>query len=70
MRQKNLKRKAKNICYDPGDAIRGERVTAQYRKIYRSKLVHGTSADQIRQSKLEGTVFCIIEKPLKYRRQK
>ena len=61
-----LKQKASKIYHDPGVAIRGERVTAQYRKIYRSKLVQGTGADQIRQSKLEGTVFCVIDKPLNY----
>lgn len=59
-----------NIYHDHGDAIRGERVTAQYRKISKARLVHGTSSDQIRQAKLEGTVFCIIDKPLRYRVQK
>jgi len=70
MKQKDLKQKAKSIYHGHGDAIRGERVTAQYRKIFKSKLVHGTSADQIRQAKLVGSVFCIIDKPLRYRVQK
>ena len=66
MKQKDLKKKATKIYHGHGDAIRGERITAQYRKIFKSKLVHGTSADQIRQAKLEGSVFCIIDKPLSY----
>lgn len=66
MKQKELKQKAINIYHNPGDAIKGERITAQYRKIHQSKLVHGTSSHKITQSKLEGSVFCIIDKPLSY----
>ena len=66
MKQKELKRKTNKICHDPGDAIRGERVTAQYRKIHKSKLVHGTSSHRIEQAKLEGSVFCVIDRPLNY----
>ena len=66
MKQKDLKQKATNVYHDHGSAIRGEKITAQYRKIFKSKLVHGTSSDQIRQAKLEGSVFCIIDKPLNY----
>ena len=66
MKQKKLKQKASKIYHDPGVAIRGERVTAQYRKIRQSKLVHGTSAHRIEQAKLEGSVFCVIDRPLNY----
>lgn len=70
MKQKKSKSKTTRIYHDPGDAIRGERVTAQYRKIYRARLVHGTSAHQISQSKLEGSVFCVIDRPLNYHAKK
>ena len=68
MKQKNLKAKARKIYHDPGDAIRGERVIAQYRTIHQSKLVHGTSAHKLTQAKLVGSVFCIIDRPLNYLR--
>ena len=70
MKQKDLKKRANTVHHKPGDAIRGEKITAQFRKMYRTKLVRGTSADQIRQSRLEGSVFCIIDKPLNYLRGK
>ncbi len=69
MKQKELKNKAGTVLYEQGDAIRGERITAQYRKMTKALLVHGTSTHQIRHSKLEGSVFCIIDKPLNYLRQ-
>jgi hypothetical protein len=51
---------------DAGCAIRGEKVTAQARKVHRSEVVHGTSTHNIQQLKLEGTVFCIIDRPLNF----
>lgn len=70
MKQKDLKKTAAKVSHMSGDAIRGEKVTAQYRKMHKAKLVRGTSADQILQSRLEGSVFCIIDKPLNYLRNK
>ena len=70
MKQKDLKKQADRVFHKLGDAIRGEKITAQFRKMHRTKLVHGTSADQIMQSKLEGSVFCVIDKPLGYLRKK
>ena len=69
MKQQDLKKKASTIYCGQGDAIRGERVTAQFRKMTKAVLMHGTSTHQIRHSKLEGSVFCIIDKPLNYLRQ-
>lgn len=47
MRQKDLKRSAGNIYSQPGDAIRGEKVTVQARKIHRMTVSAGTSTHQI-----------------------
>ena len=66
MRQKELKRTAGNVYSKLGDAIQGEKVTAQARKVYRSSVTAGTSTHQIHQLRLEGSVFCIIDRPLNY----
>ncbi len=66
MRQKELKQSACNIYSNPGDAIQGEKVTAQARKIHRVTVSTGTSTHQIQNVKLEGSVFCIIDRPLNY----
>jgi hypothetical protein len=66
MKQKELKRTAGNVYSKLGDAIEGEKVTAQARKVYRSMVTTGTSTHQIQQMKLEGSVFCIIDRPLNY----
>ena len=68
MKQKDLKHSAGNIYSRPGDAIQGEKVTAQARKIHRTAVSAGTSTHQINNVKLEGSVFCIIDKPLNYLR--
>ncbi len=54
--------------YEPGTAIRGEKVTAQARRIQKPTLCEGTSAHRIQQTKLEGSVFCVIDRPLNYLR--
>ena len=66
MRQKDLKRRAGSVHYAVGDALQAERVAAQYRKINKKAVTTGTSTHQIQQSTLEGTVFCVIERPLSY----
>ncbi len=66
MDQKNLKATATSIAVTQGSAIRGERVVAQFRKIHRIAVVQGTSTHNIQQTKLEGSVLCIIEKPLSH----
>jgi len=68
MRQKDLKQSASKVFTEQGNAIRGERVTAQFRKIHRIVVLTGSSTHQIQQTKLEGSVFCIIERPLNYLR--
>jgi hypothetical protein len=66
MKQKELKQTAGRVYSQPGDAIQGEKVTAQARKIHKAVICTGTGSHQIHQTKLEGTVFCIIDRPLNY----
>jgi len=68
MKQKDLKQTATKIYTEAGSAIRGERVTAQFRKIGRVMVITGSSTHQIQQAKLEGTVFCIVDRPLNFLR--
>lgn len=68
MKRKVLKGTAARVFHQPGDAIEGERVAAQYRSLHSVRIQTGTASHQIQQSKLEGTVFCMIEKPLNYLR--
>ena len=68
MRQKDLKESASDVLTKQGCAIRGEKVTAQFRTIHRIVVLSGTSTHQIQQTKLEGSVFCIIDRPLNYLR--
>ena len=65
MKQKDLKQKAAKILTSKGDAIRGEKITAQFRTMHKPTILMGTSTHQIQQSKMEDTVFCVIERPLR-----
>ena len=67
-KQKDLKQSASRIHYAPGDAIRGERITAQFRTMHKPTILTGSSTHQIQQSKLEGSVYCVVDKPLNYLR--
>lgn len=62
MSRRKLRSFAKNINYSPGDAITGERVIAQARKIGNIIIVPGSSGHQIQQTTLKTDVFCIIDK--------
>ena len=68
MKQKDLKNTANKVFTEVGTAIRGEKVTAQFRTIHRVTVLAGTSTHQIQQTKLEGSVLCVIDKPLNYLR--
>ena len=68
MKQKDLKRSATKILTEAGCAIRGEKVTAQFRTMHRVVVLTGTSTHQIQMTKLEGSVFCIIDRPLNFLR--
>lgn len=66
MRQKDLKQTATRIYSNPGEAIQGEKVSVQARKIHKPTICSGTGSHQIHQTRLEGTVFCVIDRPLNY----
>ena len=68
MKQNELKKSAAHILTHAGAAIRGEKVTCQYRKMSRPVVTTGSSTHQIQQTKLEGTVFCVIDRPLNFLR--
>jgi hypothetical protein len=68
MTQKDLKKAATETHYSVGTSIRGEKVTAQARKVIRRDVTPGTSTHKIQQLKLEGSVLCVIERPLNYLR--
>jgi hypothetical protein len=69
MKQKDLKQSAVRVLTSAGDAIRGEKVTAQFRTMHKPVVFAGSSTHQIQQCKLEGTVFCIVDRPLNYIRE-
>jgi hypothetical protein len=68
MKQKDLKQSASNVSHEVGAAIRGEKVTAQFRTMYGHTVLAGSSTHKIQQTKLEGSVFCVIDKPLNFLR--
>jgi len=66
MSQKELKKAASSTLYGVGGCIRGEKVTAQARKVSRIEVTPGTSTHNIQQLKLEGSVICVIDRPMNY----
>lgn len=69
MSQKDLKETATKTLYEQGSCIRGEKVTAQARKISRLEVTSGTSTHKIQQLKLEGSVICVVDRPMNYIRE-
>ena len=49
------------VYYDKGDAIKGERVSCQARKLKHKKLIPMTGAHRGTRIILDGNVFCVIE---------
>ena len=66
MAGKNPKPRANETAFQAGAAIRGEKVTAQFRKMSRTTVTHGSSTHKIQRAKLEGSVLCVIDRPLNY----
>lgn len=64
MKQKELKQSAARVF--AGDALRGEKITAQFRRMQKPVVLMGSSTHQIQQSKLEGSVFCVIDRQLNF----
>jgi hypothetical protein len=61
--------KDKSVAYTVGAAIRGEKIAAQFRKMSRITVTHGSSTHNIQRAALEGSVLCIIDRPLNYLRE-
>jgi hypothetical protein len=66
MSQQELKGTASQTLYQKGSCIRGEKVTAQARRVGRVEVTAGTSTHKIQQLKLEGSVVCVIDRPMNY----
>ncbi len=67
MVRKDPKASAKQTAYEVGAAIRGEKVAAQFRKMSKATVTRGSSTHNIQRAKLEGSVFCVIDRPLRLR---
>jgi hypothetical protein len=50
-----------------GDALKAERIAAKARKIKKPQVSakEGTSSHKIQRTTLEGTAYCVIERPLR-----
>lgn len=57
-----------NVAYTAGSAIRGEKITAQFRKMSRITVTRGSSTHNIQRTTIEGSVLCVIDRPLNYLR--
>ena len=69
MNQSNDKSsESKVVAYTIGASIRGEKIAAQFRKIGRITVTHGSSTHNIQRTALEGSVLCVIDRPLNYLR--
>ena len=66
MKQNELKQTTTKIMYEQGCCIRGEKITAQARRVGRTELTTGTSTHKIQQLKLEGSVMCVIDRPMNF----
>lgn len=65
MGRQELKKLAVNIHRNRGDALAGEQIIAQARRIGRPIVVPGTSAHRIQQAVLRINVLCVIDRPFR-----
>lgn len=63
MRRKELEQLAQLIHREEGDAIEGERVVAQARKIGAIRTVPGTSTHKMQEITLRKNVLCVLDRP-------
>ena len=66
MAKKNPKPAANQTAYKVGAAIRREKVAAQFRKMSPDYRDSWSSTHNIQRAKLEGSVLCVIDRPLNY----
>lgn len=51
--------------FQKGDGLKGEKISFQCRDYHvDSKPIASTSRDKAQKGKLEGTVYCVIDKPV------
>ena len=65
-RQPKKRKASPQTAYTTGAAIRGEKVVAQFRKMSKPIVTRGSSTHNIQRAKLEGSVLCVIDRPLNY----
>jgi hypothetical protein len=68
MDQPNPKPPVLKVAYTVGSAIRGEKIAAQFRKMNKITVTRGSSTHNIQRTTLEGSVFCVVDRPLNYLR--
>ena len=68
MKRDELERLAVRKYRDPGDALAGERVIAQARKIRTVKSVPGTSAHRMQETILSTNVLCVLDREFRPKR--
>jgi hypothetical protein len=57
-----------SVAYTVGSEIRGEKIAAQFRRISKIVVTRGSSTHNIQRTALEGSVLCVIDRPLNYLR--
>lgn len=56
--------------FSKGDGIKGERITVECRKHHFGKRpISGTSRHRAQRGRLEGSVYCIIDKPVRSKKE-
>lgn len=65
MERKELKRLARKISRDHGDALAGDKIIAQARDIGKVMVVPGSSTHRIQEVALRENVLCVIDRPFK-----
>ena len=59
---KNEIRKGKDIRYQEGDAIEGERIAYECRKLVQKGLMKGSGRHNAQYGMLERNAFCVIDR--------
>lgn len=65
MKLENLKALATTIHRGQGDALAGEAIIAQARRVGKAYVVPGSSTHQMQQLVLKSNVLCVIDRPFK-----
>jgi hypothetical protein len=67
MKRSDLERLAINIRRESGDALEGERIIAQARKIDNKGVVPGTATHRIQEVVLRSNVLCVLDRSFRTR---